>query len=907
MINKVLATMAIYIAGLWAMPTLVVGAGLSPTMSFVGSIQSTSSSSLLSEEVVIVEHTGTLTESSICLGSVLSQIDGKTLGLSISNYLTPDGIYNYEIKPDTPGVIGLSLDSAGPFTPTLLVPIVVLNGYGAKRFYVETQSSGSTNIHAPCEVDGKSSCMYWYDVNTGSYSATDWLLTTAAVDDVFFTSDESPLSTNPNVGGGSRVYPGRATPDAPEVQNKVAVYASTTAPDLEVWFKVFDVDDPSSDSRPIDPKGSAGDDNFGCCASVSPISVQSNISNGATTTLTVTMQPGDNFKVAASCDLRRLNDLTVQGTDLVTADGQPPEHVQITDLLTVWRKLHIEVDSMGSFSQSDNILIGNIAQVIPDSNKVAQGQTLELNGIFGLEKNRYKGGVICLVQDKELQVPFDPDCKLFENIDYFWPDLACYKILYNNKGKGAHAQGDVVYIDTALPVIPDGSTLNFFMVDDDDVDGNKCPDAIDLVDIPAPDLKYLTQGSDDSATNALAPAYVSPVYDLGLVDGEQTEVILNFAEDSMTAAIDAYSFDNSKYEADPDFWTIYLHGGYQWILAEDDDPNGEGATMGVATWEGGTILSEAVRDKEAQTGFPDLNAWTTVHEVGHLMGADHGDGAVMTDNNWAILFFADESLNSIRHLLHPGSDTGDPRKDAPDKESIVESGSTVPNGLGLTITTGDIEYTVGQKVDLTVRLKNYLKHSQRVRSVDVRDGYLLLFMSQNGGPFLRYKGPGWGLRDVFGGSEYSLSKGDMIEAELSVLYHRVPDTQPNTQEMVQEPYDPAVQNSIRTKYALESQGVYTLVALLVDPDGNTVVESNELQIAVEDPKGNDLAVWSVLKNKPEYGYFIQTGSPPWRSADPRTVALVEDLSDLVAVYPDSKYSKAISVALTKYSQYLASK
>lgn len=59
------------------------------------------------------------------------------------------------------------------------------------------------------------------------------------------------------------------------------------------------------------------------------------------------MQPGDNFRVAATCDPGLLATLN---NDNVPANNQqvPSFNGKITDVLTVWRRLHVEVDSMGA-------------------------------------------------------------------------------------------------------------------------------------------------------------------------------------------------------------------------------------------------------------------------------------------------------------------------------------------------------------------------------------------------------------------------------------------------------------------------------------------------------------------------------------------------------------------------------
>src|SRR6185369_6291063 len=82
---------------------------------------------------------------------------------------------------------------------------------------------------------------------------------------------------------------------------------------------------------------------------LSAASAQTDANGVAQVELTVTAQPGDNFKVAAGCNTNYLNGVVVAGTDLRDGSGStlPTDRAKPTDMVTVWRKVHVEVDSMG--------------------------------------------------------------------------------------------------------------------------------------------------------------------------------------------------------------------------------------------------------------------------------------------------------------------------------------------------------------------------------------------------------------------------------------------------------------------------------------------------------------------------------------------------------------------------------
>lgn len=137
-----------------------------------------------------------------------------------------------------------------------------------------------------------------------------------------------------------------------------------------VYFKNYDLDDPSTDVAPIDNNGIQGNDNRGeantpasagtllpigaCISDQSGIRCPTDANGVATIEFWTTMQPGDNFAVAASLDSNYLNGISTNGIELADSTGNtlpqttfvPPARAKRTEMLTVWRKLHIEVDRM---------------------------------------------------------------------------------------------------------------------------------------------------------------------------------------------------------------------------------------------------------------------------------------------------------------------------------------------------------------------------------------------------------------------------------------------------------------------------------------------------------------------------------------------------------------------------------
>ncbi|HSK70160.1 MAG TPA: hypothetical protein VK892_00585, partial [Pyrinomonadaceae bacterium] len=147
-----------------------------------------------------------------------------------------------------------------------------------------------------------------------------------------------PISQNPQVsphnpGIGLRIFPDDDYPQDPVDRQRIRVAAtlSQPVPNVQVYFRNFDLDDPATDPI-IDPMGNAGNDNNGtplagtlsaCTATSNGCWASSNASGVATVEFTVTRQPGDNFAIAAGVNPNEVGAVNMSGIDLINGSGQP--------------------------------------------------------------------------------------------------------------------------------------------------------------------------------------------------------------------------------------------------------------------------------------------------------------------------------------------------------------------------------------------------------------------------------------------------------------------------------------------------------------------------------------------------------------------------------------------------------
>jgi hypothetical protein len=522
------------------------------------------------------------------------------------------------------GVVQFSFSLDGPFTDTLEVPVQLdATGSGTSDIhFVKGVNPGVTFVEG-CSVLG---CLLPFGV------------TVVGIADVNFSVIDSPLDTNPNPGGGLRIYPDKESPQDPVERRTVRVQAITIpqAAGLPVSFRSFDVDDPFSDDRPVDSNGPEGDDNRGepVLGSLNASVAETDASGVAETVFTVSMKPGDNFKVAAACDATYLEGLVAEGVELRDADGNflPTDQGSDSEMLTVWRRLHVEVDSMGNVT--GNLVAGLVTDVAPDPKSL----TTEVKVDQLLDAHRFEGGLIEIAA------------------------VGLFGVTDNDRST------------VTLPVVlAEGAGLSFTLWDDDDFNGDDpAPlllDGDDNEDVTAPSIALLVDGSDNgvcdySFFNVFGAAYVCPVLDLQAASDDFAQFVLNADNDAGRALIEAH-FGNLATEADPNFWTVYLLAAYQNTTAKDFDPN---LTEKDLSFEKKAVVGTAIDGKGAlifKETIADFNrlldplpvgcteAVTVAHEIGHLFGGEHSDGGVMSNSCETEPALSADTIATIRARSHP--------------------------------------------------------------------------------------------------------------------------------------------------------------------------------------------------------------------------------------------------------------
>jgi hypothetical protein len=445
---------------------------------------------------------------------------------------------------------------------------------------------------------------------------------------------------------GKRIFPDFEDPSKSEIRHKLQVIVKTS-PSLAgktVFVKAFDVDDSTAEDfdldenglpAVIDTNGKAGGDNlpdylnttltgqFWNGSAWGGDTAQATVAaNGeAKFIFRVGMQPGNNYRVVAS-----LNDQSmfagVQTTDSTLATYLGPEAAQTgnapaTPLLTVWRRLWVENDSMDCIPTDpppNSYMRNDLSSDI--ENPLIEQASLNTSGTDTLF-------VLQPISDPSSFVQLDNGHIIVGNSNY------------GITGTGVVGEDHVVSVAGNHTTDTVGASYRLY---DDDAYG--------LANIPLPRTDLV----DDVMKRAFRPGFIE-VMETGTFN---TQKLVPFSRNHAPFVGSPLNYnygvwDNAlepMLEGGENLWAATVVVGYQSKHEQDNDPNSEknsldGSTVGDSLYFNGlarisVIYSETIRDgldsqfRENTIGnfeYERRLRLTAAHEIGHQplysLGNDH--------------------------------------------------------------------------------------------------------------------------------------------------------------------------------------------------------------------------------------------------------------------------------------------
>ena len=417
------------------------------------------------------------------------------------------------------------------------------------------------------------------------------------------------LDPNPNPGGGQRSFPDWVLADFPNgpypPRNWVQVYCWIDPPPsdpnqpLALELTPYDPDDPSANAAPVDIETNPTDNRGG--PGFWPLNIPQNpynkelisvaLSGHAGAVFQVSPNPGDNFRVNTHLVGTPLYtcyapnpDPVGEGRILRTDTQQPPRSQEVTGLLTVWRRLHVECDTMAY--TPDEVVQANCGIL---SSGVYEGYLDE-------------GSPQVYVIDQLV-----PGVLYDSNYPYSGGPGTCFSIFSNTAGNPFTFTTDYPGPSGLLPLY------------DDDFNLLTCPPSPRWLLPQWPDLSI--------AQTAYRDAYIE-------VDDEQFEwnstmrpLLYQVAGENQSAVVQHR--DRGAYHRGQDaYWISYVLNSFQWSPDRSADPEAP-ATLGICIaisdpdddWGGCGIYLETIRDRNEALQINHPPGMTVAHEIAHSIYA----------------------------------------------------------------------------------------------------------------------------------------------------------------------------------------------------------------------------------------------------------------------------------------------
>ncbi len=212
--------------------------------------------------------------------------------------------------------------------------------------------------------------------------------------------------------------------------------------------------------------------------------------------------------------------------------------------------------------------------------------------------------------------------------------------------------------------------------------------------------------------------------------------------------------------------------------------------------------------------------------------------------------------------------------------------SKFANNLKLFVSTPKNTFTTGEIIPFVCELKN--EGSEEVILEDTLDptyGSLKFYLFDEKKDFkYSYINPNWGILEV-NGSSIKIKKNEALTNYGQILS--------------------GINSDKRAEYYFDTSGTYYLQASYqIQLRGQAKyfeVKSELIKIVITQPLGEDLEVWNQIKNRGDYGYFIQNGDfiEPFYKVEERK-KLQQEVEDILAKYPNSFYAASLSQSLAKF-------
>jgi hypothetical protein len=216
--------------------------------------------------------------------------------------------------------------------------------------------------------------------------------------------------------------------------------------------------------------------------------------------------------------------------------------------------------------------------------------------------------------------------------------------------------------------------------------------------------------------------------------------------------------------------------------------------------------------------------------------------------------------------------------------------------LILRLNSSKESYKLGEVLEFSFELKN--NGDKEIQILDIfgtGTGFLHLLCSKNGKAFIGCSDPSWGTLDSEG--LIRLEPTQSVTSSSTILWDWRKQDVPIFMFAEPETY------FVKAKYNYSLKGENG-EPFIKNEKGEAVyfsVESKAIKITLEEPKGEDLEIWSKIKNNGNFAYFMQKGDSLIPTYKPEERAKFQaDVETIICQFPNSIYAQPLQRSLNTF-------
>lgn len=210
--------------------------------------------------------------------------------------------------------------------------------------------------------------------------------------------------------------------------------------------------------------------------------------------------------------------------------------------------------------------------------------------------------------------------------------------------------------------------------------------------------------------------------------------------------------------------------------------------------------------------------------------------------------------------------------------------------LNVKVNSAKQNYIQGEVINLNFEINNDSSLDIPLKGVDVESGYLKIFVASADQKFKAYSNSAWGREKTKG---IIIKVGQTVKSQAMILWNFSPVNRFSNLEGFEESH-------VMTDYAFPKSGTYFIKAVLYIP-GETPnkIESEPIQVIIDEPVGDDLKVWNQIKDNGDIAYFLQQGRTPTYQ-DEKAEKLLKEVKQIAEKYPNSNLAGQMKQKLEKF-------